>query len=77
MQFSSLLVQELFLASLFQRKGLSFCIFCIKHKGKLIAEHNMEEAYITKRFNNWKRALEVFVDHQESKAHRAAITYES
>ena len=73
----SLLVQELFMASLFQRKGLSFCIFFIKHKGKLTAEHNMEEAYITKGFNNWKKALEAFVDHQQSKAHRAAITYES
>ena len=30
-----------------------------------------------KVFNNWKKALEVFVDHQQSKAHRAAITYES
>ena len=29
------------------------------------------------RFNNWKKALESFVDHQQSKAHRAAITYES
>ena len=74
---SSLLVQELFLTSLFQRKGLSFCIFCIRHKGKLTVEHNMEEAYITKGFNNWKKALEAFVDHQQSKAHRAAITYES
>ena len=37
----------------------------------------MEEAYITKGFNNWKKALEAFVDHQQSKAHRAAITYES
>ena len=35
----------------------------------------MEEAYITKRFNNWKKAP--FVDHQQSKAHRVVITYES
>ena len=47
------------------------------HKGKLTAEHNMKEAYITKGFNNWKKALEAFADHQQSKAHRAAITYES
>ena len=33
----------------------------------------MEEAYITKGFNNWRKALEAFVDHQQSKAHRAAI----
>ena len=37
----------------------------------------MEEAYITKGFNNWKKAPEAFVDHQQSKAHGAAITYES
>ena len=69
----------------------------------MTAEHNMEEAYITKWFNNWKKALEAFVqgrrngfqsgggmaprsppsvtglvvDHQQSKTHRAAITYES
>ena len=54
-----------------------FCIFCKKYKGKLTAEHNMEEAYITKGFNIWKKALKAFVDHQQSNAHRAAITYES
>ena len=37
----------------------------------------MEEAYIAKGFNNWKKALEAFVDHQQSKAHRAAINCES
>ena len=37
----------------------------------------MEEAYITKGFNNWKKAPEGFVDHQQSKANRAAITYKS
>ena len=60
-----------------KEKDSVFCIFCIRHKGKLTAEHNMEEAYITKGFNNWKKALEAFVDHQKSKTHRAAITYES
>ena len=42
----------------------------------MTAEHNIEEAYITKGFNNWNKALEAIVDHQQSKAHRAAITYE-
>ena len=37
----------------------------------------MEEAYITKGFNNWKKALEAFFDHQQSKAHRAVIINES
>ena len=33
-----------------KEKDSVFCIFCIRHKGKLTAEHNMEEAYITKGF---------------------------
>ena len=37
----------------------------------------MEEAYITRGFNNQKKALEAFVDHQQSRTYRAAITYES
>ena len=41
------------------------------------AEHNMEKTYITKGFNNWKEAPKAFVDYQQSKAHRATITYES
>ena len=51
-------------------------MFCIRHKGTLTA-HNMEKTNIRKGFNYWKKALEVFVDHQQSKAYRAAITYES
>ena len=43
----------------------------------MTARHNTEEAYITKEFNNWKTALEAFVNHQKSKVHRAATTYES
>ena len=43
------------------------------HKGKLTAEHNMEEACITKGFNNWKKALEAFVDHQQSTASSAVV----
>ena len=60
-----------------KKKRLSFLCICIRHKGKLTAEHNMEEAYITKGLSNWKKTLEAFVDYQQSKAHRAAITYES
>ena len=52
-------------------------MFCIKYKEKLTVEHNMEEACITKIFNNWKKALKTFVDDQQSKAHWAAITSES
>ena len=41
----------------------------------MTAEHNMEEAYIS--LYNWAKALEAFVDHQQPKAHRSAITYQS
>ena len=43
----------------------------------MTAEHNMEEAYITRGFNNQKKGLEAFVDHQQSRTYRAAIRYES
>ena len=60
-----------------KEKDSGFCVFYVRHQGKLTAEHYMEEADVTKGFNNWKKAIEAFVDHQQSKAHRAAITYES
>ena len=60
-----------------KEKDSVFCIFCIRRKGKLTPEHDMAEAYITKGFNNWKKALEAFVDHQQPKAHRSAITLQS
>ena len=60
-----------------KEKDSVFCIFCIRHKEKLTAEHSIKEAYIMKGFNDWKKALEAFVDYQQSKARRVAITYES
>ena len=62
MQLSNLLVQELFLASLFRRKGVNFLYDLHKYKGKLTAEHNMKEAYTKEGFNNWKKAPKAFVD---------------
>ena len=60
-----------------KKKDSVFCILCISHKGKLTTEHNIEEAYITKGFNNWRKTLEAFVDYQQSKAHRARLDKES
>ena len=60
-----------------KEKDSVFGIFYIRHKGELTAEQKMQEAFITKGLNDWKKALEAFVDHQQSKVHRAAITYES
>ena len=36
----------------YEEKHSVFYMFCIKQKGELRAEHNMEEAYVTKGFNN-------------------------
>ena len=37
----------------------------------------MEAVYITKGFNNWKKALEAFANHQQPmELHGAAIIYE-
>lgn len=52
-------------------------MYCIKHKEKLTAEHNLEDAYIKNGFRNWKKAPKTFTDHNQTKAHRAALTYES
>lgn len=60
-----------------KEKDSVFCMFCMKHKGKLTAEHNLEEAFTSKGFSNWKKALKSFADHQQTKAHRAALAYET
>lgn len=58
-------------------KDSVFCMYCIKHKGKLTAENNLEDAYVNRGFSNWKKAPKAFSDHNETKAHRAALVYES
>ena len=52
-------------------------MICMKHREKLTSEHNLEEAFTTKGFNNWKKALKSFADHQGTKAHKAALVYET
>ena len=39
-----------------------FCMICIQYKGKLTAEHDMEETYTKEGLNNWKKAPKAFVD---------------
>ena len=53
-----------------------FCFYCMKHESKLTAEKNKDPAYITNGFKNWKKAPECFKDHQNSKCHRGATTFE-
>ena len=61
----------------FKEKDSVFCIFCVRRKGRLVAEHHMEEAHITKGFNNWKKVPEAFFDHQQSKSCRKKVFDES
>ena len=39
-------------------------------------EKNKEEAFLSTRFRNWKKALDSFKEHQKSKCHIAALTFE-
>ena len=60
-----------------QVKDAVFCILCKKHYDKLTAEHNKEDAYVRRGFNSWKKAPACFMDHQMSKCHKTALTYEA
>ena len=54
-----------------------FVFFCMKHNDKLTADRNKDDAFITRGFKNWKNSPKAFDIHQQSKAHRAALTFES
>ena len=54
----------------------AFCFYCMKHKSKLTAEKNKEPAYISVGFKNWKKTPDCFKDHQNSKCHSGASTFE-
>ena len=51
--------------------------YCHIHHPKLTAEHNKDPAFITTGFKNWKKAPMCFKDHEKSKYHIAALTYET
>ena len=52
------------------------CFICKKHLQKLDQEKNKEDAFLRTGFRNWKKALTSFSDHQQSKCHLAALTFE-
>ena len=52
------------------------CIICIKHRDKSIAQRNKEDTYVTTGYKNWKKAPTIFMEHQLSKTHTAAMAYE-
>lgn len=52
------------------------CSICKKHLKNLEMEKNKDEAFLNTGFRNWKKALDSFKDHQKSKCHIAALTFE-
>ena len=58
------------------KKDYVFCYYCMIHEGKLTAEHNKDPAYISNGFRNWKKAPKCFKEHEQSKCHSAALTYQ-
>ena len=54
------------------------CYICANQsqKSNLQSCRNKEQTFISQGFNNWKSAVEKFRQHQESKSHKTALTYE-
>ena len=52
------------------------CFVCKKHETKLTLEKNKEKSFLDAGFRNWKKALDSFKEHQKSKCHIAALTFE-
>ena len=59
-----------------EKKDCVFCYICMKHHKKMSAEHNKDLAYISNGFKSWKKAPKCFSDHEKTKCHAAALTYE-
>ena len=57
-------------------KDSVLCYFCTLHEDKLSAEHNKDPAYISTGFKNWKKAPKCFKHHEQTKCHKAALTYQ-
>ena len=54
------------------------CFLCVRaeKKGYVTGELGKEQAYISKRFKSWKKAPKCFTEHEQSKTHTTAKTYE-
>ena len=54
------------------------CFLCFRaeKKGYVTGELSKEQAYISKVFKSWKKAPKCFTEHEQSKAHTTAKTYE-
>ena len=59
------------------QKDSVFCFYCMVHENRLTAERILADpAYISEGFKNWKKAPKCFKEHEESKCHKAALTYQ-
>ena len=53
------------------------CFYCTmqRKKGTLVSERNIEDAYTTKGFSSWKKALQCFEEHQQTHCNKFAASY--
>ena len=55
---------------------LYFLCVRAEKKGYVTSELSKEQAYISKGFKSWKKAPKCFTEHEQSKTHMTAKTYE-
>ena len=55
-----------------------FCFICMKEDnlGNLKTAKNSEDVFTKTEFTNWKKATDKFSEHQRSKCHELALTFE-
>ena len=53
------------------------CFYYFTHEHQLTEEHSKEPAYISTGFRKWKKAPRCFKEHEQSKCHTAALSYET
>ena len=53
------------------------CFYCSSQdkKGNLRSEGNRDDAYVSKGFRSWGKAMKCFEDHQDSACHKTAAAY--
>jgi len=61
-----------------QSEDLLYCYICVNqfHKGNLKSTANVDQAFTTKGFANWKKALSTFKTHQASQCHATSVELE-
>jgi hypothetical protein len=61
-----------------EKSDSAFCYVCFNQneKGNLRTARNMEQAFISNGYSNWKKALSRFKEHQVSECHKVAVDYE-